>query len=377
MGTAPSTGTHTRSRKKLTRKERREAYRRKMDLRRLFLAEARQDGRIPDGPGLPHSIRVYPLPLPVKRTELSGKHTTTALRRLFRTLTKGVLLPMDGEPGCPEEFRIPAEDCDAFLVDIISRARAHWLLNVFTVVGFWAAAAYHGLPYWCDDAPVVLLGRHSRGDARSWKAKLTPTRPVFLRARPGLTTVCPDPAFPELRVVTADIAAGQCLFSLLSGTHGWDVPDIPGLTAREVRAVQFLDAMFQCSRLTSATVDRLLELSDPGAQSPRETLLRLYVRNLLPEGYTWTSQVTVLLDPDGRPWKHLIADLACPELKIALFYDGTYHRAEERRSLDFHQVQRLRALEWESVRVDAALMAEVDTMMEDMRDAVDRAVAAI
>lgn len=109
---------------------------------------------------------------------------------------------------------------------------------------------------------------------------------------------------------------------------------------------------------------------------PGETLLRLYVRNILPDGFTWTSQVTVLLDPDGRPWKHLIADLSCPELRIALFYDGTYHRAEERRSLDFHQVQRLRALSWEAVRVDAALMAEVDKMMEDMGDAVSRAVAA-
>ncbi len=238
--------------------------------------------------------------------------------------------------------------------------------------------------------PVVLLGRHSRGDVRSWIAQLTPSRPVFLIAGTRLTTVCPDPRFPKLRGVTANLAAGQCLHSILVGTHGWDVPDVPGLTAREVRAVQFLDAMFQCTRLTAddvrrgcrrldgaKQVDRLLALSDHGAQSPRETLLRLYVRDVLPEGHTWTSQVTVLLDPDGRPWKHLIADLACPELKVAFFYDGTYHRAEERHSLDFHQVQRLRDLGWQAVRVDAALMATVGRMMEDMQDAVSRAEAVL
>ena len=106
-------------------------------------------------------------------------------------------------------------------------------------------------------------------------------------------------------------------------------------------------------------------------------MLRRYARDVLPEGHTWKYQVTVLLDPDGRPWKHLIADLACPELKVAFFYDGTYHRTEERHSLDFHQVQRLRALGWEAVRVDAALMATVGRMMEDMQDAVSRAEAVL
>lgn len=399
MGAAPQDQTHRnqhspdrqqQNRSQQDGETRRKAWRERKRRRRQFLTTARRNGRIPDGPGPEHTVRVYPEPVPVKRAELAGKHTRTALKTAFRTLTKGVVVSRTEEEGCPDEFRIPAQDCGGFLVDIITRARAHWLLNTLTVIGYWGAAAYHGLPYWCDGAPVVLLHpTRASGNARSTVAARTPWTPVFRQRTAGLTTVCPDPRFPTLRVVTVDTAAAQCLHSLLSGTHGWKVPVVPGLTVREVRAVQFLDAMFQCSRLTcddvrrgcrnlvdADLVDRLLTLADPGAQSPRETLLRLYARNLLPAGCSWTSQVTVLLDPENRPWKHLVADLACEELKIALFYDGSYHRAEERRSLDFHQVQRLRALGWEAVRVDAALMAEVATMTADMQDAVDRAATA-
>ncbi|WP_334143064.1 DUF559 domain-containing protein [Corynebacterium nuruki] len=370
------------------RDQRRRAFRQKKRRRRAWLSQAERDGRIPAGRGLEHSRRVYPRPAPVRRTTLTGQGLTrTRISRLFRPLTKGVVVAVEQE-DMPEEFRVTPEDCDGFHADIITRARAHWLLNMLTVIGYWAALAYHGVPYWCDGAPVVLLTSGSpRGEARSWLARLTPTVPVFRRFRSGTPTVCPDPEFPRMKVVTAPVAAAQCLKSLLRGTFGWTVPgNVPGLTVREVRAVQLLDAVYQCTYLTAAAVregarrlvdrevlDRLLALADTGAQSPRETLLRLYVRDALPPGFHWTSQVTVRLDPDGRPWKHLIADLACEELKIALFYDGSYHRAEERRSIDFSQVQQLRALGWEAVRVDAALMRDVAEMMEQVTASIARA----
>ncbi|MGO3363192.1 MAG: hypothetical protein ACTIL2_12215 [Corynebacterium sp.] len=369
--------------------ERRRNFREEKQRRRRWLAIARRDGRIPRGRGLDHSIRVYPLPAPERRKDvLSAKRATqTTLEDLFRVLTRTAVVSVEQE-GMPGEFRVRAGDCGGFLVAIITRARAHWLLSIGSVLGFWAAAACHGLPYWCDNAPVVLLSRtHATRDARSWVAERTPRKPVFRKLVENTLTVRPDPGFPDLEVVTAEIAAGQCLHSVMNGTHRWDVPPVPGLSDREVRAVQFIDAFYQCTYLTAGdirrgsrnyvdtiAVERLLALADLGAQSPRETLLRLYARDVLPGRFTWTSQVTVLLDPEGRPWKHLIADLACPELKIALFYDGSYHRAEERRSLDFAQFHRMQALGWECVRVGASLMADVRQMMEDIGDAVDRAV---
>lgn len=376
--------------------QRRREFREAKQRRRTWLATARRQGRVPDGPGLEHSIRVLPRPVPERRARVlaSGRATRANLASRYRHVTRTVVVSIVPE-DMPEEFRVRAEDCGAFGVDAVTRARAHALnsaggAGAVSVVGFWAAAAFHGLPYWCDDAPVVLLrDASSSGDVRSWVAAVTPQRPVFRRLRPGTPTVRPDPEFPDLEVVSAEVAAGQCLYSVLNGTHTWDVPDVPGLTAREVRAVQFIDAFHQCTGLNangfrrgarfyvnSRRIDRLLRLADGGAQSPRETLLRLYVRDVLSTGQMWTSQVTVLLDPKGRPWKHLIADLACEELKIALFYDGSYHRAEERRGIDFDQVHRLRALGWEFVRVGAALMADVPQMMEDVGEAVGRAVAA-
>jgi hypothetical protein len=370
------------------RELRRREFREKKQRRREWLAQAERDGRVPAGRGLEHSRRVYPRPLPVKRTGLMARgYSRTRIDRGFLTLTKGVLLAV-GREDIPDEFVVTPEDCDGYPSDIITRARAHWMLNTLTVIGYWGALAYHGLPYWCDRAPVVLLTTKSaRGETRSWLAKRTPTVAAFRTLRPGTPTVHPDPELPGLQVVTAPVAVAQCLKSLLRGTFGWEVPDdVPGMSAREVRAVQLIDAVYQCTYLTDGQiragarrlVDRkrlngLLALSDTGAQSPRETLLRLYARDVLPEGYTWTSQVTVLLDPGGKPWKHLIADLACEELKVALFYDGTYHRAEERRSIDFTQVQKLRAIGWEGVRIDAALMADVPEMMEQITAAVSRA----
>ncbi|WP_420098432.1 hypothetical protein [Corynebacterium sp.] len=372
--------------------QRRREFREEKQRRRRWLATARREGRVPDGRGLEHSVRVLPRPVPELRAEVlaSGRATRTSLATSYRAVTRSVVVSTVQE-DMPDEFRVRPEDCGAFILDAVTRARAHWMRNTASVVGFWAAAAFHGLPYWCDDAPVVLLrDASSRRDARSWVAAETPRTPVFRRLRPGTPTVCPDPAFPGLRVVSAAVSTGQCLHSIMNGTHGWDVPDVPGLTCREVRAVQFIDAVYQCTRLTAddirrgarhyvhhRTVRRLLGWADTGAQSPRETLLRLYTRNSLPAGHTWTSQVTVLLDPDGRPWKHLVADLACEELQVALFYDGSYHRAEERRGIDFEQVLRLRALDWESVRVGAALMADVPQMTDDVDEAVDRAVRRV
>ncbi|WP_255372636.1 hypothetical protein [Corynebacterium sp. CNJ-954] len=372
-----------------TTEQRRREFREEKRRRRRWLAAARRAGRIPDGRGLEHSIRVLPRPVPERRAEVlaSGRATQTTVRQRFRDLTRGVVVDLSTE-DMPEEFRVLPDDCGGFGIDIVTRARAHWMLSVGSVIGFWAAAAFHGLPFWCDDAPVVLLRDGSpRGDARSWVAATTPRVPVFRRHRTGTPVVRPDPEFPDLRAVSADVAAGQCLHSILKGSHGWDVPPVPGLTDREVRSIQFIDAFYQCTWLTAEnirrgsrnyvdrrTVDKLLALSDIGAQSPRETLLRLYTRDVLPEGFSWASQVTVQLDPKGRPWKHLVADLACEELKVALFYDGAYHRAEERRGIDFEQVHRLQALRWEFARIDARLLSDVPQMMEDVDEAVGRAI---
>lgn|GEM_PF-7024391 len=128
--------------------------------------------------------------------------------------------------------------------------------------------------------------------------------------------------------------------------------------SREGRcAVRFLDAFAQATWITRAEIlaaskglvprdilASLLDLADDGAQSPVETAMRLIVRDLLPEPYRWQSQVRVDLLPDAhRGWTpRTLPDLGCPELKIALYYDGGHHSEGAQTEVDFNQFHALR-----------------------------------
>ena len=80
--------------------------------------------------------------------------------------------------------------------------------------------------------------------------------------------------------------------------------------------------------------------------------MRLIVRDLLPEPYRWQSQVRVDLLPDAhRGWTpRTLPDLGCPELKIALCYDGGHHSEGAQTEVDFNQFHALRDLGWEVIR---------------------------
>lgn len=123
-------------------------------------------------------------------------------------------------------------------------------------------------------------------------------------------------------------------------------------------------------RIDAAELKMLCALADPGfgAESPRETVLRLIVRDELPAGFSWSTQVAVDLGTTvTRP------DIACPELKIALYYDGAHHAEGETTDTDFRLFQKLRDKRWEAVRVNSAAMKERTEMMENIRNAIGRA----
>ncbi|AGP29989.1 DUF559 domain-containing protein [Corynebacterium terpenotabidum] len=274
-----------------------------------------------------------------------------------------------------------------FLVDIITRARAHWMRHRDAVISGWGAAAFHGLIHWADSAQVVLLveGRRT-GRGRSSTAAEKRLVPTFRTWPACLTreTVAPDPRCPELRCVTAPVAAAQCLKTIFKKTHSWSSPEIPGLLNVQVRAIQFIDAYLQCTTVTveeivqacrglvaKAKLDGILHLVDYGAQSPRESLLRLVVRDQLPEGFHWSSQVRV--DLPASTWT--VLDLACPQLKVALYYDGSGHGNVARTKRDIDQIQELKDLGWEVIRVDAELFANRAKLLRLLGNAVNRAAA--
>jgi hypothetical protein len=349
---------------------------------------ARREGRLSSGRGPDYTRRILPHRLPFRRQDAldSGRVSKHALAAHYLTVAWGVLF-LALPPDTPRQVR--GDDPGAFLVDIITRARAHWLRHPDAVVSGWAAAAFHGLLYWADSAQVVLLVSTTRtGRGRSRTASEKRLVPTF-RTWPDCVlreTVTPDPRCPQLRCVTAPVAAAQCLASIFRRTHTWPVPDVPGLTDVEVRAVQFIDAYLQC---TDVTVEEIVTACrglvsrrrlapvirhvDYGAESPRETLLRLVTDPCLPDDRHWTSQFTVRL-PEST-WT--VLDLACPELKIALYYDGATHRTETRNKQDIDQIQELKDLGWEVIRVDAELFANRDKLLTLLNNAITRAIARV
>jgi uncharacterized protein YciI len=125
-------------------------------------------------------------------------------------------------------------------------------------------------------------------------------------------------------------------------------------------------------------VRRLLSLSVGGAESPRETLLRLFVRDLLPAGHRWETQVGVQYREvvgGGARTKRTFFDLGCRTLKIGLYYDGAHHEGEAQTEKDFEQLQDLRDERWQVVRVNKTLMANPGKMLAQIGNAIARAEA--
>lgn len=264
------------------------------------------------------------------------------------------------------------------------------------VLGGWGAAGFHGLLFWADSAPVLLLS--DTVPRRDSDVTATAARhPLLAAVRPfppgfdiDRDTVTPDPAFPEFRVVSAPWALAQCLRSVLSEKHTWYVVDIDGLTRVEVRAVQLLDAFAQCTEITRAQIlevctglvgkrvlKKLLGLTQAGAESPRETELRLFVRDMLPDGLTWETQVRVGYREE-TPWggvreRTTFFDLGCRELRIGLYYDGKHHEDAAQTEKDFEQLQDLRDGQWTVVRVNRVLMANPRKMLGQIARAIDKA----
>jgi hypothetical protein len=217
-----------------------------------------------------------------------------------------------------------------------NRILAAWLWSRREgIVAGLAAAALHGAKWIDDDVRVELVYSNPRAqqgvktrrdvllddevETRDCVRLTTPVRTAFDIGRRGRL----DPAIARLDALTrathlklADVQA------LATRHHG-----APGLRQLETA----------------------LELVDTGAQSPRETALRLMViRNGLPRPET---QIPVLAD-DGLPIAYL--DMGWPEWMVAIEYDGDQHRTDRRQYVkDIRRYEMLEKMGWIIVRVVA------------------------
>lgn len=267
----------------------------------------------------------------------AGRLSRDQLRRRHVRVHPDVYLPSHiGAPTLPE------------------RIHAAWLWSGRRgIVAGLAAAALHGARWVDGDATVELIHPNPRPPAGvlTRRDRLLAGE-TFAIGEMALTSAART-AFDLGRRGTL-IAALARVDALLHAT-GTPIADIADVAA--------------CHPHTRGLrqLERVLELADAGAQSPKESWLRLVlVRAGLPRP---RSQIPVA-DGDGRVFAYL--DLGWPELMVAVEYDGDHHRADRAQYVkDIRRREKLAAMGWVIVTVVAGDRAA--DVVARVRDALGRA----
>jgi very-short-patch-repair endonuclease len=248
----------------------------------------------------------------------SGRLNRYELRRYYRALMPNVYLDKRLEPSLHQ------------------RAVAAWLWSRRqAVVAGLAAAALHGTKWVDDDSPVELIWRNARVPA----GVVTRADSVLaqeIQRLDGLAVTSPErTAFDIGRRGRLDDAVAR-LDALAQATE-LKVPAVGELMAlhRHTRGLRQLE--------------KALNLVDGGAESPRETWLRLLV---IRAGYPRPRTQIPVLSPDGCRRYYL--DMGWEDMMLALEYDGDHHRTtRERFAYEIERAEDIREVGWTVVTMAA------------------------
>lgn len=196
-----------------------------------------------------------------------------------------------------------------------------------------AAAALHGAEYVDEDSPVELIWRNNRPPH-------------------GIVT-------HNDRLADDEVAAINRMAVTTIARTALDL----GRYLPRGAAVAHLDALARATGLASEHVQPLperyrgargvrrareaLDLMDAGAQSPKETWLRLLV---IDAGYPRPRTQIPVLEPDGFPFAYL--EMGWEDMMIGLEYDGEQHQADRSRYVwDAKRIRKVRRQGWLHIRV--------------------------
>jgi hypothetical protein len=249
---------------------------------------------------------------------VSGRVTPYALRTRYAAIHRDVFVPLQTEPTP------------------VIRAKAAWLWSKRRgVVAGLSASALHGAK-WIDarrPAQIIHDNRHPPPGIRTW-ADCVEADEIEVVDRMRVTT----PARTAL-----DLA---CRYPV-------------------DKAVAMIDALARASRVKVADIELLAEryrgrrgirrarvalpLVDPGAESPRETWLRLL---LIRAGFPPPQTQIPVYDEYGQLAAVLV--MGWEHLKLAVEYDGDHHWTDRRQfNNDIARQEALTGLGWIDVRVTA------------------------
>ncbi len=214
------------------------------------------------------------------------------------------------------------------------RITAAWLWSGReAVIAGAAASAMHGSTWIDQAAPIELIWRNARAPQRV----ITRDELVLdgeIQLMNGLSVTTPErTAFDIGRRGTLGRAVAD-LDSLAAATD-FKVPDVGELAAqhRHARGLRQLEAA--------------LELVDSGAQSPKETWLRLL---LIRAGFPKPRTQIPVLGPDGYPRYFL--DMGWEDIMLAAEYDGGQHWTDPAQyAWDVDRQEYIDRVGWTVIRV--------------------------
>jgi hypothetical protein len=219
-------------------------------------------------------------------------------------------------------------------LDAKIRAKAGWLWTGRRgVVAGFAAAALHGSK-WADDVHVVELIHDNR------------------RSPPGIQTHRDRIDEDEIDLVAGTPVTSPARTALDFGCWYPTMTAVAGIDslarAIEVKPgdVELLVHRY-ARRKGIARARQAVDLFDSGAQSPKESWLRVV---LIQAGLPRPQTQIPVLDEFGNPIAYL--DMGWEDVKVAVEYDGEQHRTDRRQyTWDVRRLETLEHLGWIIIRV--------------------------
>jgi very-short-patch-repair endonuclease len=246
----------------------------------------------------------------------AGKLSRHALRTYYRAMMPNVYIDKRVQPSLQQ------------------RTASAWLWSRReAVIADLAASAFHGAKWVADNAAIELIWRNARAPVG------VKTRDELLldgetQQRGGMHVTTPErTAFDLARRPPLTQAVAR--LDALANATGFKVSDIVELAARHphTRGLRQLEAA--------------LDLVDPGAQSPKETWLRLLLVNA---GFPKPQTQIPVLGPDGYPRYFL--DMGWKDIMLAVEYDGEQHRTSRPQFVkDVERLEYLNRVGWTHIRV--------------------------
>lgn len=221
-------------------------------------------------------------------------------------------------------------------VDITAelRAKAGWLWTGRRgVVAGFAAAALHGSK-WVDDAQVVELIHDNRRSPPGIRAHQDRIGGDEIKVVAGVPVTSPVRTALDL----------GCWYPITTAVAGIDA--LARATEIKAAAVELLTRRY-AGRRGIVGARRAVNLFDPGAQSPKESWLRI----VLIEGGLPRPQTQIPVRNEfGSAFAYL--DMGWEDVKVAVEYDGEHHRTDNRQyGWDVRRLETLERLGWIVIRV--------------------------